>query len=342
MVIVIPLLLKKLLNGINLYNMKYLVVVFYFLTFLLFSQTRNIDPVLSTAIIVSKSAESSSQKRIKENQKRIQTLQTAINLKVQQYKALNQEAQEALSRVNAVITDSKKLTEIGIIGNDIIDYQKEILELASDDPKLIALALKSQKESTNRIRELSSDVAISLRGGTTILMSANDRREILNRVLTILRQVRGLSFGVLRRFKWANDANFLKKLLQEYDLGALYLKLDRANIINNSLPGNSQSIPRNNNQNSSFSSLDTDTNEIPIIENVVPPRWTFVHNFEIEQDFYNNFLTQNQYDNVFLYIISNGLSLDSYSTEPVISLRFKDNENNIIEKTIDEIIDELP
>jgi len=217
--------------------------IFFLKTFLSFSQAVNVDPVLGGALIISNANEKKSYKKIKDGQKRIKVIQAFVNVKIREYKELNKKAQRALSQVNSFIRDSKKIVEIGIISKDILDYQVQILDQASRDPKLIALAVKSEKESAKILTELSADVALALKGGTTVLLSANDRREILNRVVNTLRRVRGLSFGVMRRFRWANDANFLQKVMQEYDLGALYLKLDRAGIVGNALPSSTPRKP---------------------------------------------------------------------------------------------------
>jgi len=228
---------------VRLYSLFILVILSFS-----YSYSQNTDPEVVAVVVTNDVRRSNEHKKIINEQNSIERAQIVISTQLERIKELNRQAQNSLQTVQSIIRDSRKVVEIGVITTDIFNYQKEILKYAVGDIKLTALAIKSERRATLILSLLAVDIANATKGGENFRFSNSDRLKILNNALTRLRQIRGLSYGVLRKFKWANNGNFLKKILQEYDLADIYTTLNRAEMVQRALPKRINGILVSNNE----------------------------------------------------------------------------------------------
>lgn len=225
--------------------------IFLFLnSIVLSSQTVNTDPGVTGAVIANDVRRRAEHSSIIDEQKRIISSQILITANLEQLRMLNERAQNSLKNVQSIIRDSKKIVEIGEITKDIFDYQKAIVEEASGDLKLTAIAIKSQQRAGTILSLLAVDISNATKGGKNFRFSNSDRLNILNNALLRLRQIRGFSYGLLRKFKYASGGRFLRKLLEEYRIDDIYRTLNRAEMVNRSLPNSLNGVLRVNNESS--------------------------------------------------------------------------------------------
>ncbi len=118
-----------------------------------------------------------------------------------------------LSEVSAVLTNLSSVQEITRIGLLITSDIQDIMELAGENPVLLAFAEQNanlfQQRATRLAIEVSSFV---LNGGESNLMDAGERSKLLNTILTELMILRSYTYGMYRSMYYAQMRGILKSL----------------------------------------------------------------------------------------------------------------------------------
>ena len=98
--------------------------------------------------------------------------------------------------------------EASPIVSEIVHWQQVILQLASDDPLLIALAIRAETDMAQRAKMLINYiVALAVSIGDNNQMKASDRKLLFSHALTELRLIEGASRGLARSMIHAGRKN---------------------------------------------------------------------------------------------------------------------------------------
>ncbi len=165
------------------------------------------------------SVQVASLKQIQSEQKGIKKLQSTINIKLIQIKALQQTAYESLAIVQKEIKNGKNIIYAGKVSKDIVEYQTKMMDYANGNPVLYGIALKTEIALADRTIDLFLYLANAVKGGKKNLMSNMDRMRIIQNVLDELKIMRGLAYGIYRKVRVASYGSAFKHLLNEYDVG---------------------------------------------------------------------------------------------------------------------------
>lgn len=172
-----------------------------------------IDPALNGALWTTHSIQSSNLKEIKSNEDKIRNFQVIITKKMDDLKKLEEKYQKYLSTVNSVVKNSKDIKYCLDLIKDIKKYQGQMFDMAVSDPKLLAIAYKTEVELVTRSVDLSMYIYhMALKGGDDVMLDNKQRTDIILYVADELRTMRGLAYSVARQMKYARRGNFLQHL----------------------------------------------------------------------------------------------------------------------------------
>lgn len=217
---------------------KLILLVFLFLTGIKFyAQQIVVDPTVVSTLWANHSVQNTTLNNIKTEQNGIKRLQSTINLKLFQIKALQTKTYNSLRDVQSVVTQGKNIIYASVIAADIGTYQAKMLENGSGNPILYAVALKTELALINRTFDLFTYINTAIRGGDINLMSNIDRMKIINHVVDELRRMRGLAYSINRKMRTAKYSGAFKALLQEMDISLFGLnKINRLGIVRDVMP----------------------------------------------------------------------------------------------------------
>ncbi|CEN52804.1 hypothetical protein [Capnocytophaga canis] len=171
-----------------------------------------IDPALNGALWTTHSIQSSNLKEIKSNEDKIRNFQAIITKKMDDLKKLEEKYQKYLSTVNSVVKNSKDIKYCLELVKDIKKYQGQMFDMAVSDPKLLAIAYKTEVELVTRSVDLSMYIyQMALKGGD-VMLDNKQRTDIILYVVDELRTMRGLAYSVARQMRYAKRGDFLQHL----------------------------------------------------------------------------------------------------------------------------------
>ena len=193
---------------------KLIITPLLFLLFNLsaFSQQLVFDPTVVSTLVINHTAQQEVLKDIKESESEISAAQKTIALKMEQIRVLEEKMYKSLSTVSAVVQNAKDIIYASEIAEDIGRYQKEMMQIAGEDPELLLAAAKTEVELINRSVDLLVYIDIALLGTDANLLDNKQRLDIITHVIEELRVMRGIAYGISRRMKVARSAGLLKSL----------------------------------------------------------------------------------------------------------------------------------
>lgn len=195
-----------------------LTLLFLISSKVLFAQAIVFDPAVVSTLVFNHTAQQATLSDIKDSEGEIAAAQKVISLKVAQLKELEQKMYDRLKTVTAVIRDGKDIIFASKIAVDIGEYQRQMLELAGENPALLLVAVKTETALVERTADLFTYIYTNaIVGGDINLLDNKDRMEIIKHVVDELRIMRGIAYGVARRMRVAARAG-LWNSLNPFDL----------------------------------------------------------------------------------------------------------------------------
>jgi len=171
------------------------------------------DPAVVSTLVVNHTVQQTALKDIKENEAEIATAQKVIAVQMSYIKDLEQKMYNSLKNVSIVITGAKDIIYASQIAADIGTYQQQMVEIATGDPVLLAVAVKTEAALIKRTADLFTYIyTVAIIGGDFNLMNNKGRLDIIKNVVRELRVMRGLAYGVVRRMRVAKYAGVMKTL----------------------------------------------------------------------------------------------------------------------------------
>ena len=171
------------------------------------------DPAVVSTLVVNHTAQQTALKDIKTSETEIATAQKVIAVQMSYIKELEQKMYISLKNVSIVITGAKDIIYASQIAADIGKYQQQMMEIATGDPILLAVAVKTEAALIKRTADLFTYIyAVAIIGGDFNLMNNKGRLDIIKNVVRELRVMRGLAYGVVRKMRVAKYAGVMKML----------------------------------------------------------------------------------------------------------------------------------
>lgn len=178
-----------------------------------FSQMAVWDIGTMETLIKNHKVQHSSFTSIKNKESQIAAIQKTISEKMVQIEYFQSKFYNSLKSVEAILKSGKDIIYCVDIAKDIGKYQKLMISLAKDDPKLLVVAAKTELQLVNRTSDMTSYIyQVALNGTDVNLMDNAQRLDMLKYVIKELRFMRALSYSVCRQMKTARRNGVLQTL----------------------------------------------------------------------------------------------------------------------------------
>ena len=171
------------------------------------------DPAVVSTLVINHTAQQTALKDIKNSEAEIAAAQKVIAVQMSYIKELEKKMYNSLKNVSIVITGAKDIIYASRIAADIGKYQQQMLEIATGDPILLAVAIKTEAALIQRTADLFTYIyTVAIIGGDINLMNNKERLDIIKHVVRELRIMRGMAYGIVRRMRVAKYAGVMKTL----------------------------------------------------------------------------------------------------------------------------------
>ena len=209
-------------------------VIFLISALMLSAQTLNVDPAMTSAVIVSGVNENVNLNDIKAKQNAIITAQTATMGLINKINGYQQKTLDGLRYVSTTVKNTYQIARAYKVLMSIYDYQSKMLSECVKDPLASLLAYKVEKEMVEKaIKSYSQIATLILNENDNFLMDSGDRTKLLFNILTDLEVIEGFSYaayytvhvavmnGVLKTLNpfnhiINNDANIVKNIMSTW------------------------------------------------------------------------------------------------------------------------------
>ena len=164
-------------------------------------------------LISNHTAQYSAFEQVKNKEASISGYQQIIADKMVQIEYFESKFYNSLKSVEAVIKTGKDVIYAADIAKDIGKYQNQMITLASDDPKLIVVAAKTEVVLVSRTADMMNYIYQNAIVGTDVnLMDNKQRLDLLGHVIKELRTMRGIAYSICRQMKAAQRNGILQTL----------------------------------------------------------------------------------------------------------------------------------
>ena len=171
------------------------------------------DPAVVSTLVLNHTAQQTALKDIKKSEAEIAAAQKVIAVQMIYIKELEQKMYNSLKNVSIVIMGAKDIIYASRIAADIGTYQQQMVEIATGDPILLAVAVKTEAALIQRTADLFTYIyTVAVIGGDINLMNNKERLDIIKHVVRELRIMRGMAYGIVRRMRVARYAGVMKTL----------------------------------------------------------------------------------------------------------------------------------
>ncbi|MBS1533367.1 MAG: hypothetical protein JSU01_23915 [Bacteroidetes bacterium] len=120
---------------------------------------------------------------------------------------------KGLSQVASIISNLQSIKDIAECGSDIVTDVKQAVTYAASDPVLLLFAEQGARDFDTRAVTLAADVtAFVLKGGSSNLMDSGERGKLLNHIVSEMRVLRGIAYGMYRAMYWAKMNGIFRAL----------------------------------------------------------------------------------------------------------------------------------
>ena len=193
--------------------MKTKLIVLLLLSGSVCAQQLVFDPAVVSTLVVNHTAQQEALKDIKNSETEIAAAQKVIAIQMSYIKELEQKMYNSLRNVSMVITGAKDIIYASQIARDIGTYQQQMMQIASGDPVLLAVAVKTEAALIQRTADLFTYIyTVAVIGGDINLMNNKERLDIIKHVVRELRIMRGMAYGIVRKMRVARYAGVMKTL----------------------------------------------------------------------------------------------------------------------------------
>lgn len=168
------------------------------------AQILTIDPTTTAAIGTSAALENNSFKDIKSKQDLINTATSTTAATVQFLNQWHDRLYRGLKTVSANVTNGYQVYRSGEKILNILQIQKEILELGKENPLALAWAVEIEKNMVKKAVEMYAQIqsVILKMDDDKVLMDAGERIQLMNIVLRDLQIMEGMLYYARRKVKW--------------------------------------------------------------------------------------------------------------------------------------------
>ena len=171
------------------------------------------DPAVVSTLVINHTAQQTALSEIKNNEAEIAASQKVIALQMSHIRELEQKMYNSLRQVSVLIAGARDIVYASRIATDIGNYQKEMVEIARDNPVLLAVAVKTEAALISRTADLLTYIyQFAIVGGDINLMNNKDRLMIIQHVVRELRIMRGMAYGIVRKMRVARYAGVLRTM----------------------------------------------------------------------------------------------------------------------------------
>lgn len=168
------------------------------------SQTLTIDAAHAAAVTASAVSERSSFNDMKSKQDLINRVTTSTVATTQYIHEWHKKMYDGLKTVSNNVHNGYQVYRAGEKIVNILDLQKEILELGKQNPLALAWGVEIQKKTVTKASEMYAQIqsVILKMNDDNVLMDAGERITLLNNVLRDLTVIEGLLYYARRKVKW--------------------------------------------------------------------------------------------------------------------------------------------
>lgn len=171
------------------------------------------DPAVAAATAGHASVMNRQLDNVNDNLTLIQRGQLAVTGQLQIVNDLQDKIYKGLSEVSSVVRNLVSIKEIANISVDIVQDVEKAMIIAKGNPVLLLFAESGAREFKNRATNLATEVGtFVLKDGKNNLMDSGERAKLLNRILTEMTILRGVSYGMHRNMYWAKQRGILNSL----------------------------------------------------------------------------------------------------------------------------------
>lgn len=178
-----------------------------------FSQEIVVDPTTSAAIAINTAVINNQLNKTNDNLSLISKGQLAVSGQLLIVNDLQNKIYKGLSQVASVINNLETIKEIADCGSDIVTDVGKAMTYAKSDPVLLLFAEQGARDFETRAAAIAADVsAFVLKGGAGNLMDSGERGKLLNHIMSEMRILRGISYGMQRAMYWARINGIFRSL----------------------------------------------------------------------------------------------------------------------------------
>lgn len=197
-------------------RLETLIILFLLISFF-YDNTRAqqvvFDPAVLSILVINHEAQQKVLVDIKEKETTIAAAQATIASQMMVIRELKQKVYNSMSQVTAIVRDSKSIIYAIDIAKDIGEYQAKMVEMAAGDPVLTIVAIKAEAELITRTAALFTYIyTTAIIGGDINLMDNKQRLDIIRHVVSELRTMRGIAYGIYRRMSIAKRAGVWRSM----------------------------------------------------------------------------------------------------------------------------------
>lgn len=192
---------------------KSILLFLLFCSFRSFCQELVVDPTTSAAMAINAAVINNQMNKTNNNLSLISKGQLAVTSQLVIVNDLQNKIYKGLSQVASVINNLETIKEIADCGSDIISDVGRAMTYAKSDPVLLLFAEQGARDFETRAVTIAADVsAFVLKGGGSNLMDSGERGKLLNHIVSEMRILRGVSYGMQRAMYWARINGIFRSL----------------------------------------------------------------------------------------------------------------------------------
>ncbi len=191
-----------------------------FIVFLIPSCTvKVIDLAQISSLVLIHQKQQPQYKGIKKNEYINTALERLVRKTTDENREITEKIKKRYTDVTMLLTTIPKLPYALDVIKDIKKYQKLSVEIVSDNPKLVVIALKTEVEILKKVNRLYKYIYANAIIGTDInRIPIAERLEIVDYVIRELKIIRGYSYGLHRKLRMAKYSGDLTAILKEFNI----------------------------------------------------------------------------------------------------------------------------
>jgi len=172
-----------------------------------------VDPATSAAVAIDAATINGKLNTTNKNLTLIGEGQLAVTGQLTIVNTLQNKIYKGLSQVASIISNLQSIKDIAECGSDIVGDVGKAINYAKSDPVLLLFAEQGARDFEARSVTLAANVAaFVLKGGSSNLMDSGERAKLLNHIVSELRVLRGIAYGMYRAMYWANMNGIFRTL----------------------------------------------------------------------------------------------------------------------------------